>query len=114
MLPNASHGGRRRQRRCSIGSAKRALCPVWWMPPRNRDRLRWDKRGPMNYARFRHAVAVATVMCALAVPAWAQSAASVGAITIRDAWARASTGQSGTSAVYMTLEASGDQGDRLI
>jgi copper(I)-binding protein len=40
--------------------------------------------------------------------------ARIGAITIRDAWARPSMGQTGTSAVYMTLEASGGQGDRLV
>jgi copper(I)-binding protein len=54
------------------------------------------------------------VMCGLAGLAGAEPAASIGGITIREAWARASMGQTGTSAVYMTLEASGGQGDRLV
>jgi copper(I)-binding protein len=68
----------------------------------------------MACVRFRHAIAVTTVICGLAGLAGAAPTASVGAITIRDAWARASMGQTGTSAVFMTLEASGGQGDRLV
>lgn len=68
----------------------------------------------MSCALLRRMVAVAAVLCALAGLARAEPTASVGAITIRDAWARASMGQAGTSAVYMTLEASGDQSDRLV
>jgi copper(I)-binding protein len=64
--------------------------------------------------RFRDAIALAAVMCGLAGPAGAEPTARIGAITIRDAWARPSMGQTGTSAVYMTLEASGGQGDRLV
>ena len=44
----------------------------------------------------------------------AEPPANIGAMTIRDAWARASIAQTGTSAVYMTLEASGAEGDRLV
>jgi hypothetical protein len=54
------------------------------------------------------------VMCGLAGLAGAEPAASIGGITIREAWARASMGQTGTSAAYMTLEASDGQGDRLV
>ena len=68
----------------------------------------------MVCARFRHAIALTAVMCGLAGLAGAEPTASIGAITIREAWARASMGQTGTSAVYMTLEASGGQGDRLV
>jgi hypothetical protein len=50
----------------------------------------------------------------LAGLARAEPPTSVGAITITDAWARASMGQAGTSAVYMTLETGGDEGDRLV
>jgi copper(I)-binding protein len=68
----------------------------------------------MVHARFRHAIAVTAVMFGLVGPAGAEPTASVGAITIREAWARPTMGQTGTSAVYMTLEASGGQGDRLV
>jgi periplasmic copper chaperone A len=68
----------------------------------------------MGCARLRHAIALMAVMCGLAGLAGAEPAASIGGITIREAWARASMGQTGTSAVYMTLEASGGQGDRLV
>ena len=68
----------------------------------------------MVCVRFRHAIALAAVMCGLAGLAGAEPTASIGAMTIRDAWARASMAQTGTSAVYMTLEASGGQGDRLV
>jgi copper(I)-binding protein len=53
-------------------------------------------------------------MCGLAGLAGAEPTAHIGEITIRDAWARASMGQTGTSAVYMTLEASGEKADRLV
>jgi periplasmic copper chaperone A len=68
----------------------------------------------MLRAWFRHTIAIAAVMCGLAGLAGAEPTASVGAITIRDVWARATMGQTGTSAVYMTLEASGGPGDRLV
>jgi copper(I)-binding protein len=65
-------------------------------------------------ARLRHAIALMAVMCGLAGLARAEQAASIGGITIREAWARATMGQTGTSAVYMTLETSDGQGDRLV
>jgi copper(I)-binding protein len=68
----------------------------------------------MSCALLRHVVATIAVICGLAALARAEPTATVGAITIHDAWARASIGQAGTSAVYMTLEASGGQGDRLV
>jgi periplasmic copper chaperone A len=68
----------------------------------------------MVRARLQHAIAVTAVMFGLAGLAGAEPTASIGAITIHEACARASMGQTGTSAVYMTLEASGGQGDRLV
>ena len=68
----------------------------------------------MECARLRHAIALMAVMCGLAGLAGAEPAANIGGITIREAWARATMGQTGTSAVYMTLEASDGQGDRLV
>ena len=68
----------------------------------------------MRCALLRPVIAAAAVLCALAGLVRAEPTANVGAITIRDAWARASMGQAGTSAVYMTLEASGNEGDRLV
>jgi periplasmic copper chaperone A len=68
----------------------------------------------MGCARWRHAIALMAVMCGLAGLVGAEPAASIGGITIREAWARASMGQTGTSAVYMTLESSDGQGDRLV
>jgi hypothetical protein len=68
----------------------------------------------MVCVRFRHAIALAAVMWGWAGLAGAEPTARVGAITIHDAWARAPMGQTGTSAVYMTLEASGGEGDRLV
>ena len=65
-------------------------------------------------SRLRHFVAATLVICSLAGPTWAEPMASVGAMTIRDAWARASLGQTGTSAAYMTLEVRGDEPDRLV
>jgi copper(I)-binding protein len=44
----------------------------------------------------------------------AEPIATVGTVAIHDAWARASLGQTGTSAAYMTLETSGEEADRLI
>jgi copper(I)-binding protein len=64
--------------------------------------------------RLRLAIALTAAVCGLTGPAGAEPTASVGAITISEAWARASMGQTGTSAVYMTLEASGGQSDRLV
>jgi hypothetical protein len=68
----------------------------------------------MSCALLRRVVATTTVICGLAGLAWAEPMATVGTIVIQDAWARASLGQTGTSAAYMTLEASGDRGDRLV
>ena len=68
----------------------------------------------MGCARLRHAIVLMVVMCGLAGLAEAKSVASIGGITIREAWARASMGQTGTSAVYVTLEASAGHGDRLV
>ncbi len=65
-------------------------------------------------ARLRLAIALTTLVCGLSGPAGAEPTASIGPITIREAWARASMGQTGTSAVYMTIEASGGRGDRLV
>jgi periplasmic copper chaperone A len=63
---------------------------------------------------LRHVVASIAVIWGLGGLAQAEPMASIGTIAIHDAWARASLGQIGTSAVYMTLEARGDQGDRLV
>jgi hypothetical protein len=68
----------------------------------------------MNFVLLRHAVVSTAVICSLAGLAWAEPMATIGTIAIHDAWARASLGQTGTSAVYMTLEASGNRGDRLV
>jgi copper(I)-binding protein len=68
----------------------------------------------MSCALLRHVVATIAVICGLAGLTRAEPMATVGTIAIHDAWARASLGQTGTSAAYMTLEASGDQGDRLV
>ena len=68
----------------------------------------------MVCARFRYAIALTAVMCGVAGLAAAEPTASIGRVTIREAWARPSMGRSGTSAVYMTLEASGAQADRLV
>jgi copper(I)-binding protein len=68
----------------------------------------------MRYALLRLVVLTTAAICGLAGLARAEPTATIGAIAIHDAWARASLGQTGTSAVYMTLEASGDQGDRLV
>jgi copper(I)-binding protein len=68
----------------------------------------------MSYALLRRVVATSAVICGLAGLAWAEPMATVGTIAVHDAWVRASLGQTGTSAAYMTLEASGDQGDRLV
>lgn len=68
----------------------------------------------MGCALLRQVVAIMAVIGGLAGLARAEPMATVGAITVHDAWARASIGQAGTSAVYLTLEARGDQGDRLV
>jgi hypothetical protein len=68
----------------------------------------------MSYALLRRVVATSAVICGLAGLAWAEPMATVGTIAVHDAWVRASLGQTGTSAAYMTLEASNDQGDRLV
>jgi copper(I)-binding protein len=68
----------------------------------------------MSCRLIRHGVAIAVLICGLAGLVRAEPTATIGTVAIHDAWARASLGQTGTSAVYMTLEASGEQGDRLI
>src|SRR5918996_1960349 len=68
----------------------------------------------MSSALRRKVIAITAAICGLAGLARAEPTATVGTIAIHDAWARASLGQTGTSAVYMTLEASGEEGDRLI
>jgi hypothetical protein len=68
----------------------------------------------MRHVRLRNVAAISAAICSLAGLAWAEQMATSGPIAIHDAWARASLGQTGTSAVYMILEASGDRGDRLI
>jgi periplasmic copper chaperone A len=68
----------------------------------------------MRYALLRLVVLTTAAICGPAGLVRAEQMATIGAIAVHDAWARASLGQTGTSAVYMTVEASGDQGDRLI
>jgi hypothetical protein len=68
----------------------------------------------MRHPLLRYVVATTVAICGVAGLAWAEPMATVGTITIHDAWARASLGQTGTSAAYMTLEAGGDEGDRLV
>ena len=68
----------------------------------------------MSSALRRKVIAITAAICGLAGLARAEPTATVGTIAIHDAWARASLGQTGTSAVYMSLEATGDQGDRLV
>ena len=65
---------------------------------------------PMRRMLFRYVFATAAVIGGLPGLALAEPTA----IVVHDAWARASLGQTGTSAVYMTLEVNGDQGDRLV
>lgn len=68
----------------------------------------------MGHWLFRHAVAATIVICGLAGLAWAEPMVTGGAVSVHDAWARASLGQTGTSAAYMTLEVSGNEADRLV
>ena len=68
----------------------------------------------MDKALRRRVLALTALICGLAGLARAEPMASAGAIAVHDAWARASIGQIATSAVYMTLETSGDRGDRLV
>jgi copper(I)-binding protein len=68
----------------------------------------------MRYALLGLVALTTAAICGLPGLARAEPMATIGAIAIHDAWARASLGQTGTSAVYMILEASGDQGDRLV
>ena len=68
----------------------------------------------MSCRLLRTVVAIAALICGPSALAGAEPTATVGAIEIHDPWARASLGQTGTSAVYMTLETSGQQSDRLI
>jgi periplasmic copper chaperone A len=68
----------------------------------------------MGYALLRLVVLTTAAICGLAGLARAEPTETVGKVAIYDAWARASLGRAGTSAVYMTLEAGGDRGDRLV
>lgn len=68
----------------------------------------------MSCQPIRNGIAIAVLICGLAGLLRAEATATVGAVAIHDPWARASLGQTGTSAVYMTLETSGEEGDRLI
>ena len=54
------------------------------------------------------------LLLALAATAAAAEMTQIGKVTIHDAWARASLGATGSSAVYMTLEIEGDEVDRLV
>jgi copper(I)-binding protein len=63
---------------------------------------------------LRSCVGFAVLLVALYRAVAAEPVATVGEVAIHDAWARASLGTMKTSAAYMTLEVTGDQGDRLI
>lgn len=56
----------------------------------------------------------AALLLGLGGGALAADRVEVDGLIIADAWARASLGTAPNSAAYMTLEAAGDQGDRLI
>ena len=68
----------------------------------------------MRYGALRRVLATAAVIGGLAGLVRAEPIATVGTVAIHDAWARASLGQTGTSAAYMTLETSGEEADRLV
>jgi periplasmic copper chaperone A len=59
-------------------------------------------------------VAAIALLMVVAAVARAEPMATVGEMSVYDAWARASLGQTKTSAAYLTLEVSGDRIDRLI
>ena len=59
-------------------------------------------------------IATGALVLVLAGPARAAGMAQVGEVAIHDAWARASLGNAPNSAVYMTLETTGEQPDRLV
>jgi copper(I)-binding protein len=68
----------------------------------------------MRHSLRRLVLATSAVICGLAGPAWAEPMATIDTITVHDAWVRAPMGQTGTSAVYMTLKTIDDRADRLI
>jgi len=65
---------------------------------------------------MRNILSTAVLAAALCLPALADDAgmATVGDITIRDAWAQASLGETPNSAAYLRLEITGDEPDKLI
>jgi periplasmic copper chaperone A len=60
------------------------------------------------------ALLTSCLLLALVGTAAAAETARVGTVTMHDAWARASLGTTGSSAVYMTLEIEGEEADRLV
>jgi copper(I)-binding protein len=62
----------------------------------------------------RRLAAAGVLILGLAGAAAAAEMAQVGAVTIHDAWARASLGTAPNSAAYMTLETAGAELDRLV
>ncbi|HZA66391.1 MAG TPA: copper chaperone PCu(A)C [Geminicoccaceae bacterium] len=68
----------------------------------------------MTGRSIKECMAAAVLLLALAGVVRAGPMASVGEVAVHDAWARASIGRMRTSAVYLTLEVTGEQVDRLI
>ena len=60
------------------------------------------------------AAGVAAILLAVSRLIAAEPIASAGEVALHEAWARASVGAMKTSAVYLTLEVTGDQVERLI
>lgn len=65
---------------------------------------------------MRKILSAAILAAAFCLPALAENSgmATVGDITIHDAWARASLGKTPNSAAYFRMETKGDEADRLI
>jgi periplasmic copper chaperone A len=63
---------------------------------------------------MRRLITVGALALGLAGPALAAEMAQVGEVLIHEPWARASLGNAPNSAVYMTLETTGAQSDRLV
>jgi periplasmic copper chaperone A len=63
---------------------------------------------------MRRLLGTAALVAAIGGMALAADRVEVGGVMIVDAWARASLGTAPNSAAYMTLEATGAEGDRLI
>jgi copper(I)-binding protein len=63
---------------------------------------------------MRGLVVISALVLALSAQASAGEAAKVGTVRILDAWARTSDDVSNSSAVYMSLETTGDRPDRLL